>query len=262
MIEVAPMIAAGPPPTPGRGGTPVKRQRRRRWLRWTGGVVVTIVLVVVSGLAIDAHLTTAPASLALPRVTETAPSGSTSAMVDGVWSAGTGSIVGWRADQVLVGQHSTLVGRTGKVWGSLTITGGTVSRGSFTVDMAALTGGESQTTQRAVFDVTADPTAILALTTPIALGTVPADGAVRRYAATGTLTFHGTSRTVHFMVSAERTATGIDALADITLPLGEWNISIQGVPFLADIQSPAVVEVLLELTQGDGNPPSTAQVGG
>jgi hypothetical protein len=63
------------------------------------------------------------------------------------------------------------------------------------------------------------------------------------------------------MVSAERTATGIDALADITLPLGEWNISVQGVPFLADIQSPAVVEVLLELTQADGNQPSSAPVG-
>jgi hypothetical protein len=36
---------------------------------------------------------------------------------------------------------------------------------------------------------------------------------------------------------------------------------VQGVPFLADIQSPAVVEVLLELTQADGNQSSSAQVG-
>jgi polyisoprenoid-binding protein YceI len=218
---------------------------------------------VVGGLAVDAHLTTAPAPLALPKVTGTEPSRSTDATsVDGVWSAGPGSVVGWRADQVLVGQQSTLVGRTSKVWGSVTIMGGTVSRGSFTVDMAALTSGESQTTQRTVFDVTADPTATLALTSPIALGTVPADGRVHGYAVTGTLTFHGLTRTVHFTLSAERTPTGIDALADIMLALGEWNISIQGVPFLADIQSPAVVEVLLELTQGDGNTPTAGQGGG
>jgi polyisoprenoid-binding protein YceI len=258
------MIAAGPrPPAPGRNSAPVNRHRRHRWLRWTVGVLGTILVVVVGGLAIDAHLTTAPAPLALPKVAGANSSGSTaSTSFQGVWSAGPGSIVGFRADQVLAGQQSTLVGRTGKVWGSLTIAGGTVSRGSFTVDMAALTDGESQTTQRTVFDVTADPTATLVLTSPIALGTVPADGTVRRFAAAGTLTFHGVSRMVEFTVSAERTGAGFDALADITLPLGEWNISIQGVPFLADIQSPAVVEVLLEMTQGEGNQPSVAQVGG
>jgi polyisoprenoid-binding protein YceI len=219
-------------------------------------------VVVVGGLAIDAHLTTAPAMLALPSVVGANPPGSVGAPVDGVWSAGSGSIVGWRAQQVLVGQDSTLTGRTGKVWGSITISGGTVSRGSFSVDMAALTSNESQTTQRTVFDVKADPTATLVLTNPIPLGTIPSDGAVRRYAATGTLALHGVTRPVRFTVSAERAWTSIDLLADITLPFGEWNISVQGVPFLADIQSPAVVEVLLDLTQGTSNQPSVAAIGG
>jgi polyisoprenoid-binding protein YceI len=182
-------------------------------------------------------------------------------LVDGVWRAGSRSIVGWRAQQVLVGQNSTLTGRTGKVWGSITVAGGTVSGGSFSVDMAALTGNESPTTQRTVFDVSADPTATLVLTSPIALGTVPA-GTVRRYAATGTLALHGVTRAVDFTVSAELAGASIDLLADITLPFGEWNISVQGVPFLADIQSPAVVEVLLDLTQGPGNQPSVAAKSG
>lgn len=215
-------------------------------------------MVVVGGLAIDAHLTTAPALLSLPRVAGANPSGSAGASVDGVWSAGSGSIVGWRAQQVLVGQDSTLTGRTGKVWGSITISGGTVSHGSFSVDMAALTGNESKTTQRTVFDVSADPTATLVLTSPIALGTIPADGTVHRFAATGTLALHGVTRAVRFTASAERAGTSIDVLADITLPFGEWNISVQGVPFLADIQSSAVVEVLLDLTQVAGNQASVA----
>jgi polyisoprenoid-binding protein YceI len=219
-------------------------------------------VIVVGGLAIDAHLTTAPALLSLPRVTGATPSGSAVASFDGVWNAGSGSIVGWRAQQVLVGQGSTLTGRTGKVWGSITISGGMVSRGSFSVDMSALTGKESLATQRTVFDVSADPTATVVLTSPIPLGTIPSDGAVRRYAATGTLALHGVTRAVRFTVSAERTGTSVDLLADITLPFGEWNISVQGVPFLADIQSPAVVEVLLHLTQGTGNEPSVAETSG
>ena len=236
--------------------------RRHRWLRWSGGILLALIVVVVGGLAIDAHLTTAPAMLSLPRVVGADPSGEAGASVDGVWSAGSGSIVGWRAQQVLVGQNSTLTGRTGKVWGSITISGGTVSRGSFSVDMAALTSNESQSTQRSVFDISADPTATLVLTSPIALGTIPADGTVHRFAATGTLALHGVARAVRFTVSAERAGTSIDVLADITLPFGEWNIAVQGVPFLADIQSPAVVEVLLDLTQGAGNQATVARASG
>jgi polyisoprenoid-binding protein YceI len=236
--------------------------RRHRWLRWTVGTVVALVVIVIAGLAIDAHLTTAPAMLSLPRLVGTHPSGSAGTSVDGVWRAGSGSIVGWRAEQVLVGQPSTLTGRTGKVWGSITIAGGTVTGGAFSVDMAALTGNESPTTQRTVFDVSADPTATLVLTSPIPVGTIPADGTVERYATSGTLALHGVTRVVHFTVSAERDGTGIDLLADITLPFGEWNVSVQGVPFLADIQSPAVIEVLLNLTQGPSNQPSVAAKNG
>ena len=236
-------------------------RRRHHWFRWIGGILVALVVLVVGGLAIDAHLTTAPAMLSLPRV-GAGSSGSAGASVDGVWSAGSGSIVGWRAQQVLVGQNSTLTGRTGKVWGSVTISGGTVSGGSFTVDMAALTSQESATTQRTVFDVSADPTALIVLTSPIALGTTPADGTVHRFAATGTIALHGVTRAVHFTASVERAGSSIDVLADITLPFIDWNISVQGVPFLADIQSPALVEVLLDLTQGTGNQASLARASG
>jgi polyisoprenoid-binding protein YceI len=238
-------------------------RRPRRWLRWTVGVLAGIIVVVVGGTSIYVHLSTAPALLTLPK---SAPPGSSassgSATIDGVWSAGAGSIVGWRAQQVLIGQQSTLVGRTGKVWGSITISGGTVSQGSFSVDMAAVTSAESKSTQRSVFDVTADPTATLALTSPIPLGSNPADGAVRRYQAAGSLTMHGVTHAVRFTVSAERVGTGISLLADITFPFVDWDIAVQGVPFLADIQSPAIIEVLLNLNQGAGNAASvTGAVG-
>ena len=62
------------------------------------------------------------------------------------------------------------------------------------------------------------------------------------------------TRPVTFTVSAERAGSGIDVLADISFPFADWNISVQGVPWLADMQSPGTIEVLLDLTQGQGNP--------
>jgi polyisoprenoid-binding protein YceI len=238
-------------------------RRRHRWLRWTIGILVGIVVVVIGGTTLYVHLTTAPAMLTLPRSAGAGQSGSAGdATVDGVWNAGAGSIVGWRAQQVLIGQQSTLVGRTGKVWGSITISGSTVTEGSFTVDMAAITSNESKSTQRSVFDVSADPTATLALTGPIARGTIPADGDVQSYPAAGMLTMHGATHAVHFNVSAERVGSSISLLADITFPFADWNISVEGVPFLADIQSPATIEVLLQLTQGMGNLASASGAAG
>jgi len=64
---------------------------------------------------------------------------------------------------------------------------------------------------------------------------------------------HGSTHAVHFTISAERVGSSISVLADINFPFVDWNISVQGVPFLADIQSPAIVEVLLNLSKGTGN---------
>ena len=79
----------------------------------------------------------APAKLALPtssattttsKGSATAPSASTSAL-DGTWNVGSGSQAGYRVQEVLVGQNATAVGRTTKIWGSMTISGSTVTKG-------------------------------------------------------------------------------------------------------------------------------------
>jgi polyisoprenoid-binding protein YceI len=219
------------------------------------GVCVALVVLLAGGLSLAAHLTTAPALLALPRDTSTGSGAAAGqAAADGVWNAGPGSIVGWRAQQVLLGQQSTLAGRTGKVWGSLAISDGAVTQGSFTVEMAALTSSLSKTTQSSVFDVKADRVGTLVLTGPIAVGTVPADGTVEHFPAAAMLTLHGVSHPVTFTASVERVGSSVYVLADISFPFAGWDISVQGVPWLADIQSPGTIEVLLDLTQGAGNP--------
>ncbi len=206
------------------------------------------VLVLVVGATVAySHTITAPAPLALPSV---APStAASSRWFDGVWRVGAGSIVGWRVHQELLGQQSTLVARTGKVAGSLTIDSGSVTEGSFAVDVAALAANP---TQRTVFGADAHPTATLALTSPISLGAA-SEGVQARYPASGALTFNGLTRDVSFTVGAERTANGIAVLADLPIPFSEWHIAVQGIPFLGDLESPATVEVLLDLARGAGN---------
>jgi hypothetical protein len=103
-------------------------------------------------------------------------------------------------------------------------------------------------------DVTRYPTATLSLTSPIALGTIPSVGAPSRYTAKGELTMHGVTKSVTFPVTAERTAHGIDVLSDIAIPFSEWNIDNPSVGGFVTTADTGTLEVLLDLTQGAGNP--------
>ena len=101
--------------------------------------------------------------------------------LDGAWSVGPGSIVGYRVQETLIGQQSTAVGRTQRISGSITIAGTSVSKGSFTVDMASVESDQSERNAQfdgRIMDVSKYPTSTLVLTSPIQLGTVPPDGTV------------------------------------------------------------------------------------
>ncbi len=228
---------------------PARRRGSRRGRR-VAGIVAGVVLVAAAGTIVYSHTLTAPGRLTLPRVAPVA-AGVTS--VDGVWRVGPGSTIGWRVHQVLLGQQSTLASRTSKVWGSITIATGAVTQGSFSVDAAALTGNAAQ---RSVFGAESHPIATLVLAKPIPLGALPAAGAAVPYATSGTLTFDGVTRVVPFTAAAERNGNTIAVLADLPIAFPEWNIAVQGIPFVADLESPATVEVLLDLTRSPGNPAS------
>ena len=119
-------------------------RRRRRLIFGVVGVVVLVVLVAFLAPYIYIHFIEGPApvKLELPSssVTTTTAAGSaatpSTSSLDGTWNVGSGSQAGYRVQEVLVGQNATAVGRTSKIWGSLTISGSTVTKGTFTVDMA------------------------------------------------------------------------------------------------------------------------------
>jgi len=263
---------------------------RRRW-KWLIGGVAFLVVLAVAGPFVYIHFIEgpAPAKLSLPnsgtRTTTSSSSGSStsstastsssssssSSALTGTYHVGSGSEAGYRVDEVLVGQHATAVGRTSKIWGSITIANDEVTSGTFTVDMASVVSDQSQRNAQfdgRIMDVTKYPTATLTLTAPIDLGTVPAVGAKATYKASGTLDMHGVGRAVSFSLEAERTADGIYALADLPIEFAQWDIANPSVGGFVTTADSGTLEVLVYLTTGTGNPAasgsgsSTASGGG
>jgi polyisoprenoid-binding protein YceI len=244
-------------------------RRRRRIAIGVVGVAVLAVLAGFLGPYVYIHLIEGPppAKLELPNSsvsTTSTPargSGATSSSLEGTWNVGRGSTAGYRVQEVLVGQSATAVGRTNKIWGSMTIAGSTVTKGTFTVNMATVVSDQSQRNARfagPIMDVSRYPTATLTLTSPISLGSIPSAGVVTRYNAVGDLDLHGVTKSVPFPVSAERVGNEIDVLSDISIPFSEWNIANPSIGGFVTTASTGTLEVLLHLTEGPGNPVSTS----
>jgi polyisoprenoid-binding protein YceI len=164
-------------------------RRRRTVTLGVTGVAVVVLLAAFLGPYVYIHFIEgpAPSKLELPTTPPT-PSSTTAGSatstpwsLDGTWNVGAGSMAGYRVQEVLLGQSATAVGRTSKIWGSLTITGATVMKGAFTVNLASVVSDQSQRNARfegPIMDVSQYPTATLSLTSPINLGAIPADRVV------------------------------------------------------------------------------------
>ena len=120
------------------------------------GVAVLAVLLGFLGPYVYIHFIEgpAPARLELPgssvSTTSTPAQGSdtTSSSPEGTWNVGSGSTAGYRVREVLIGRSATAVGRTNKIWGSLTVAGSTVTKGTFTVNMATVVSDQIQRNAR------------------------------------------------------------------------------------------------------------------
>jgi len=240
---------------------------RARKLRWASGGLAVLAVVLVGGPFVYIHFIegAAAAKLSLPTsrspttTSSAAPgsgSSSSSDAVDGTWNVGAGSVVGYRVQEVLIGQQSTAVGRTSSVSGSIAISGASVTGGSFTVDMGSVKSDQSERNAQfdgRIMDVRTYPTAKLVLTAPIALGTLPADGTVTQFPATGALTMHGVTNAVTFTVSAERRGGTLFVLADLPVVFSRWDIANPSVGGFVTTQDSGTLEVLLHLVRGTGN---------
>jgi polyisoprenoid-binding protein YceI len=248
------------------------RRTKHRLRNWLIAGIVAVVVLAVGGPFVYIHFIEgpAPAKLTLPSnktstsasstAASVAPSNGGTAQLNGTWNVGPGSVVGYRVGEVLIGQNSTAVGRTGKVWGSVTVNGGSVTRGMFTVNMATVTSDQSERNAQfdgRIMDVGTYPTAEFVMAKPILLGTGLSAGTVKHYPAAGRLTMHGVTKLINFNISMELSGNGAYVLAEIPIVFANWDISNPSVGGFVTTQNSGTLEVLLHLVRGSGNPAAT-----
>ena len=211
------------------------RMGPRHWKRWLGIGLAAAAIAVVGGPFLYIHFVAGsappPLTLSTPSSTSsstgtTSPSPS-SAAADGTWSIATGSIVGYRVNEVLFGQSHAAVGRTSSITGSMVLSGTTVTEARFTVDMSSVTSDQSRRDAQfngRIMDTSTYPIATFTLTKPIDLGSIPANGVRRTISATGTLTLHGVAKTVTFTLTGQYTGSVVQVAGSIPITFADWSI--------------------------------------
>ena len=246
------------------------RPRRLRW--WLLGGLAALAVVVLGGTWIYIHVIEGPAPvpLSLKSAASSSPSGvattpATTApagtgpagtgpagTVAGTWHVSPGSAVGYRVNEVLAGQDNVAVGRTSDITGSLTIRGSAVTAASFSVPMDTIRSDQSQRDEQfdgRIMQTSSYPTGTLSLTSPIALGSLPADGVIKTYQATGNLTLHGHTRRVTFALQAERTTAGIEVSGSIPIVFASWGIGNPSFAGFVTTQNHGVLEFLIKFSR-------------
>jgi polyisoprenoid-binding protein YceI len=231
----------------------------RHWLRWLVGSVVGLAVLAAAGPFIYIHFFngSTPAALSLspastgastPGSTPTASTAAATGSLAGTWTAGSGSVVGYRVNEVLLGQNATAVGRSTSVSGHLVITGTAVTAAAFSVPMDTIHSDKSQRDAQfdgRIMDVAAYPTGTFTLTAPISLAPLPADGVIKSYTAHGSLMLHGTTRAVTFTLTAERKGAQIEVAGHIPVLFADYDIANPSFAGFVTTQNHGQLEFLL-----------------
>jgi len=208
--------------------------------RWILIGAAVLVVTLVGGPYVYFHVVegSAPAPLTLGSTSGSgsasgAPTTSSSGSLAGTWNVGSGSVVGYRVNEVLFGQTHEAVGRTDSITGSLTLAGTKITSADFTVDMTSVSSDEGRRDEQfdgRIMEVSTYPTATFQLTRPIALGSIPAQGVKTTYTATGDLTLHGVTRSVAFTVTGRRDGSSVQIAGSIPVTFADYGISNPSFP--------------------------------
>jgi polyisoprenoid-binding protein YceI len=164
-------------------------------------------------------------------------SSGSAAGIDGTWNVDTAigsfsdftdSFVGYRVQEQLssIGAN-TAVGRTPNVSGSMTISGTKVTAVTISADLTTLTSNDQRRDgqlDHQGIETSTYPTATFALSSPIDLGSVPADGATVSVTANGKLTLHGVTKDVQIPLKAQRSGATIEITGSLNIVFADYNI--------------------------------------
>ena len=230
------------PATPPNPGSPGPAPKKRSPVVWIVVAVVVAIVLLVGGpfLYINVIKEDAPPPLALPGGVTTTTGASTSSSataggggksgdtaISGTWTVTEGSQVGYRVEEVLLGQSTEGVGRTSDVEGSITIDGTELTEVDLTVDMTTVA---SDSTQRdgqfngRIMDTATHPTATFVLTAPVDLAVVPQDGETVTVSVTGDLTLRGVTQSVTTDLQAQLADGAITVQGAIPITFADYGI--------------------------------------
>jgi polyisoprenoid-binding protein YceI len=203
----------------------------KTWMKWAIAAVVVVLLGVVGGPFIYIHFIKddPPDPFALEAASDASNPPVSAPATDGAtWTVDPAtSAVGYRVVEVLFGQDTEGVGRTSAVTGEMTLEGTQVTAATFEVDMTTLTSDEDRRDNQfrgRLMDTATFPTSTFVLTTPIELGSVPADGAAITATATGDLTLRGTTNPVTFDVQAQQNGDTIQVVGSTDIVFADYGI--------------------------------------
>lgn len=158
--------------------------------------------------------------------------------IDGTWNVDTSigsfsdfsdSFVGYRVQEQLASiGGNTAVGRTPAVSGSLTIAGTKVTATTIQADLTGLQSDDNRRDGQLShqgLETSTFPTATFTLTSPIDLGSVPADGTEVSVTATGTLTLHGQTKDVKIPLKAKLSGNTIVVTGSLEIAFADYGIT-------------------------------------
>lgn len=209
------------------------------------------------------NLRTSPAALGLssPSPSATATSTATATGLTGTWSIATGSLVGYRVQELFVGETSKhlAVARTSDVTGSLTVsgdeTGYQVSGITLKADLTSLhsvdqVAGRNVSQRDGVvsrqLSVQQFPNATFAATSASVPGTVTS--AQVDVTAPGKLTIHGVTRDVTITAKAQVVGDKLEIAGTLTINMTDYGVSPPQAPFVT-VDPTATIEFDLFLTR-------------
>ena len=183
--------------------------------------------------------------------------------LDGTWTVDpsigsfadfSSSFVGYRVNETFTDQKAnTAVGRTPDVSGTLTLDGSSVTAVDVNADMTTLQSDDNRRDgqlRRQAIETEQFPTATFKLTSPIDLGSVPADGATIDATATGELTLHGQTKTVQVPIQATRSGDVVTVTGSIDILFADYGIAQPTSFIVLSIEDHGIMEFQLHFRKG------------
>jgi polyisoprenoid-binding protein YceI len=229
--------------------------RRRRLV--LVGVVAMLVVGLGAWFAYDTLVATEPEkafALDLPSTTAARVLGeSTQAGADegaaadiaGRWTVAPGSEAGYRIMEDSVGGDNEVTGRTTSVSGTVTFTDDAVTAWDVSVDMASVATGQSMRDgmfRDSIMATGEFPTATFTQDEPVALDSVPEDGAPLSLSVPGTLTLRGVTNPAVAEVEGVLTGDAITVVGTVDVRLADFGIDPPVVPNLITVRDRGMIE--------------------